>query len=143
MLCGRSARRRPRAPAGVGQSLPQRTTREQGGRLMKLLLRVTPNAEHEYWCGHVLMQMDENCIKSLMAKRELFQMAAARDKSIVEIYFWSAIPTYYFEDGALDFDDCLTQTEIEVFGKKEMLVVPDNREGFVEIDESATTPVDC
>ena len=108
---------------------------------MQLLLRVTPNAEHDSWSGYALLKLTKDCLKHLAEERELLQMVKSRDKGACELYFWSGIETYFVEDGAVDFDDFLTQVEVSLLESNEQLVLADERE--MEFDEDNLTSVDC
>ena len=105
---------------------------------MRFILRASAmGAGYESWGGHAWVDLDAEDVKSIFARKELFQMASSRDSDLYEMYYWNS-PAYFFN--ALDPSEFLTEEEVALFDDNDRVEVPEGREHIVRLDDSDDEP---
>lgn len=94
---------------------------------MRFMIRAMQQEfDDDAWAGWAWVVLDDADVKELLEKRELLGMVKSKSDQIYEMRFWSH-PAYFYEDGDVDFEDFLTEVEIQEFETEGFLRVPDAR----------------
>ncbi len=90
---------------------------------MRLLLRsYNSDSEHDDFGRYAIVNIDDESIKLIAARRKIFLTAKAQDKSLYEMYFWDGHADFYgasfgrtedFDDDGIEesFDRVLNEKE--------------------------------
>jgi hypothetical protein len=115
---------------------------------MRFLLRATADLA-DAWYGYAWVEIDPAQVQALMSLKEAFQAAytsghKASGQSLYEMWFWDHGTTgtaRFYEN--LELEDFLTEEEITVFERRDLLVVPDERQLGDTFEEKDPERTDC
>ena len=88
---------------------------------MKILVRADSLNEFDNSVNCLLVEIDEDVKKEILARRELLQMVRSRDKQVLSMSFWG-IPGDFYDEA---FDELLGENEM-TFDSKQILVMDDD-----------------
>lgn len=102
---------------------------------MKILIKASCSNEMN-WCRHALVELDQEAIDRLLARRELLAFAYNEDSDLSEMIF-SEFPGRFYDN--VDVDSLLTERQQEEFDREDYLLMPDE---FDVDDDPARTECD-
>lgn len=105
---------------------------------MKILFICVTNSEGFDGCQHAIIELDDEAKKEILARRELFQMVAAKDAGLWSMAFWN-IPGEFFDYDDWDPMATLTAEQATLLESQQYVVLPDDYE---TPDDAARTECD-
>src|SRR5271166_5689034 len=82
--------------------------------IMRLLLRAYPTNEHSAFGRYAVVELDDEALKRIAARRKLFLAAHEQDSQLNEMYFWGSTAEFYgdnFDEN--DDEDSVDRTDCD------------------------------
>jgi len=109
---------------------------------MRLLLRAYPTNEHSAFGRYAVVELDDEALKRIAARRKLFLAAHEQDSQLNEMYFWGSTAEFYGDN--FDEDDDTEESFDGALDGEEWVEIPadfDTTSG--NDDEDSVDRTDC